>query len=157
MKPFVNKDALEKIIDVFKTDYNKDIAVSSLMQELKNLKEIEDPNFVKVVVDKDNFAMYFSRCPIPYLRDKSIHTKYYEHIGVYGFRKEALLDFYRMPMKTNESTEKIEAIRYLEYGKKIKMIETHYIGVEIDTPEDLKTANDFLIRPPKRNVHKQAK
>ena len=147
-EPFVNRDALKKIIEVFKTDHNREISVSSLMQEFKNIEEVKDPNFVKVVVDKDNFAMYFSRSPIPYCRDESASIKYYEHIGVYAFRKDALLDFYKMPMKINEVLERIEAIRYLEYGKKIKMIETKYVGVEIDTPEDLKMANDFLNQNP---------
>jgi 3-deoxy-manno-octulosonate cytidylyltransferase (CMP-KDO synthetase) len=93
-----------------------------------------------VIVDQNNFALYFSRSPIPYPRDKTINVKYFKHKGVYAFRKEALLDFYNLPMMELEASEKIECIRYLEYGKRIKMVETSIQGVEIDTPEDLERA-----------------
>jgi 3-deoxy-manno-octulosonate cytidylyltransferase (CMP-KDO synthetase) len=95
---------------------------------------------VKVIVDNRNFALYFSRSPIPYLRATDIAQNYYKHKGIYAFRKSALMDFQRLPMLGLEATEKIEAIRYLEYGKKIKMVETTVSGIEIDTPEDLKRA-----------------
>ena len=99
---------------------------------------------VKVIVDQRNFALYFSRSPIPYQRDTTVQTKYYKHKGVYAFRKEALLDFTKLPMKMLEVSEKIECIRYLEFGKKIKMVETDVQGVEIDTPEDLQRAKNLL-------------
>jgi 3-deoxy-manno-octulosonate cytidylyltransferase (CMP-KDO synthetase) len=101
---------------------------------------LKNPNTVKVVLDHQNFALYFSRSPIPYQRDRGIAIKYYKHKGVYAFRKQALLDFYRLPMLTLEAAEKLEQLRYLEYGKRIKMVETHVQGVEIDTPEDLERA-----------------
>jgi 3-deoxy-manno-octulosonate cytidylyltransferase (CMP-KDO synthetase) len=110
------------------------------MVRINDWDEINDPNTVKVIVDNRNFALYFSRSPIPYPRDTTIEDTYYKHKGIYAFRKRALMDFQRLPMKALEAKEKIEAIRYLEYGKKIKMVETKVSGIEIDTPEDLKKA-----------------
>lgn len=97
-----------------------------------------------MIVNKENFAQYFSRAPIPYPRNKDITTSYYKHKGIYAFTKQALLDFYQLPMGTLEATEKIECIRYLEYGKNIKMAETSLQGIGIDTPEDLIKANKIL-------------
>ncbi|QQY84012.1 3-deoxy-manno-octulosonate cytidylyltransferase [Tamlana sp. s12] len=139
-EPFTDKESLSKLIEVFKTDADKNIDLASLMVHITNEEEIQNPNTVKVIVDKFNFALYFSRSPIPYLRDKEAGAKYFKHKGVYAFRKEAILDFYRLPMLPLEASEKIECIRYLEYGKRIKMVETDVEGVEIDTPEDLERA-----------------
>ena len=110
------------------------------MTPINDWDEISNPNTVKVIVDAHNFALYFSRSPIPYPRDKETGVTYFKHKGIYAFRKRALKDFQKLPMKKLETTEKIEAIRFLEYGKKIKMIETHVTGIEIDTPEDLEKA-----------------
>ncbi|GGG49789.1 3-deoxy-manno-octulosonate cytidylyltransferase [Bizionia arctica] len=139
-EPFTEVSSLKKLIEVFKDDVNKEIDLASLMVHISDWDEIKNPNTVKVIVDKNNFALYFSRSPIPYPRDETIDVKYHKHKGVYAFRKEALLDFYRLPMLTLEASEKIECIRYLEYSKKIKMVETDVQGVEIDTPEDLERA-----------------
>tara|TARA_R110000868_G_scaffold82992_7_gene234425 strand:- start:12382 stop:13110 length:729 start_codon:yes stop_codon:yes gene_type:complete len=139
-EPFTDKGSLKKLIDVFKDDHTKQIDLASLMVNITDWDEIGNPNTVKVIVDKNNFALYFSRSPIPYPRDKTVDVKYYKHKGVYAFRKEAILDFYRLPMLPLEASEKIECIRYLEYGKRIKMVETDVQGVEIDTPEDLERA-----------------
>jgi 3-deoxy-manno-octulosonate cytidylyltransferase (CMP-KDO synthetase) len=139
-EPFTERESLEKVINVFYEDPNKEIALASLMVEIKDWDEIKNPNTVKVIVDQRNFALYFSRSPIPYPRDENAGAKYYKHKGIYAFRKQALLDFYELPMRTLEAAEKIECIRYLEYGKKIKMVETSVEGVEIDTPEDLERA-----------------
>lgn len=143
-EPFVKKEPLKKVIEVFYGEDADQIDLASLMQEMKDWKDITDPNFVKVIVDENDFALYFSRSPIPYPRDKDAGAKYYEHIGVYAFRKKAILDFYRLPMRSIEATEKIECIRFLEYGKRIKMVETDYMGIEIDTPEDLKKAEKYF-------------
>ncbi|MDO6759556.1 3-deoxy-manno-octulosonate cytidylyltransferase [Tamlana sp. 2_MG-2023] len=139
-EPFTDKESLRKLIEVFKEDKDKSIDLASLMVHITNEDEIKNPNTVKVIVDKSNFALYFSRSPIPYLRDKDAGAKYFKHKGVYAFRKEAILDFYKLPMLPLEASEKIECIRYLEYGKRIKMVETDVEGVEIDTPEDLERA-----------------
>jgi len=143
-EPFVKKEPLQKVVDVFKGADADKIDLASLMQEMKDWKDITDPNYVKVIVDQNDFALYFSRSPIPYPRDKDAGARYYEHIGVYAFRKQAILDFYHLPMRSLEATEKVECIRFLEYGKNIKMVETGYMGIEIDTPEDLKKAAEYF-------------
>lgn len=139
-EPFMDRSSLENVLKVFDNDPDKEIDLASLMVPITDKNEIEDPNTVKVVVDNRRFAMYFSRSPIPYPRNRDEPIPYYKHKGVYAFRKSALMDFHRLPMLPLESTEKIEAIRYLEYGKKIKMVETIVSGIEIDTPDDLKRA-----------------
>ena len=139
-EPFIDAESLEKIIQVFKNDTEKEIDLGSLMTPITDWEEIANPNTVKVIVDNQDFALYFSRSPIPYPRDKEVEATYYKHKGVYVFRKRALMDFQKLPMLPLEAKEKIEAIRFLEYGKKIKMVETHVTGIEIDTPEDLERA-----------------
>ena len=139
-EPFTEVESLKKLIQVFKNDSEKEVDLASLMVHITDWDEISNPNTVKVIVDKKDFALYFSRSPIPYPRDKEVPTKYFKHKGVYAFRKQALMDFYRLPMLILEASEKIECIRYLEYGKRIKMVETNVQGVEIDTPEDLERA-----------------
>ncbi|AUP81481.1 3-deoxy-manno-octulosonate cytidylyltransferase [Flavivirga eckloniae] len=139
-EPFTDKESLAKLIDVFKGDHEKTIDLASLMVHITDLDEINNPNTVKVIVDQSNFALYFSRSPIPFPREKNAGVKYYKHKGVYAFRKDAILDFYKLPMLPLEASEKIECIRYLEYGKRIKMVETDVQGIEIDTPEDLERA-----------------
>ncbi|MBA4744606.1 MAG: 3-deoxy-manno-octulosonate cytidylyltransferase [Muricauda sp.] len=139
-EPFIDAESLEKIIKVFKNDTAKEIDLGSLMTPITDWDEISNPNTVKVIVDHQDFALYFSRSPIPYPRDKEVEAPYYKHKGVYVFRKRALMDFKKLPMLPLEAKEKIEAIRFLEYGRKIKMVETHVTGIEIDTPEDLDRA-----------------
>ena len=139
-EPFTDRKSLESVLGVFEGDTQKEIDLASLMAKITDWEEISNPNTVKVIVDNRNFAMYFSRSPIPYPRAKEFAPSYYKHKGIYAFRKSALMDFHRLPMLSLESTEKIEAIRYLEYGKKIKMVESNVSGIEIDTPEDLERA-----------------
>jgi 3-deoxy-manno-octulosonate cytidylyltransferase (CMP-KDO synthetase) len=143
-EPFVQQAPLEKLLDVFKKDPSGQVQVASLMQVMKDKKNIEDPNYVKVTVDMQMNALYFSRSVIPYPRDQSIPIVYYEHIGVYAFRKEALLRFAKWPVTALEAAEKIECLRYLEHGIPLKMILTEYMGVEIDTPEDLQLAKQRI-------------
>lgn len=143
-EPFTSKSGLEQVLSVFNGSDAEKIDLASLMTEINDWKEISDPNAVKVIVDKDNFALYFSRSPIPYPRDKNVAVQYYKHKGIYAFRKDALMDFYRLPMRSTEAAEKIECIRYLEYGKNIKMAISNTQGIEIDTPEDLIRANKVL-------------
>lgn len=143
-EPFTERKSLAMLLEVFKEDTTKEIDLASLMTPMHSWEDVQNPNHVKVIVDNRNFALYFSRSPIPYPRDKEVNTVYYKHKGIYAFRKEALLAFPQMPIMPLEAAEKIEAIRYLEYGKKIKMIETDVTGVEIDTPEDLEKAKKML-------------
>ncbi len=143
-EPFVQKEPLEKLLQVFEGEAGKAIQVASLMQVLKKQQLINDPNYVKVVVDKNMNALLFSRSVIPYHRDQQITPVYYEHIGVYAFRKQALMNFTNWAITPLEAAEKIECLRYLENGISIKMIVTQYMGVEIDTQEDLIRAAKLL-------------
>ena len=143
-EPFINKEPLEKVIEVFKQDKDQKIDLASLMREITDWEAIENPNNVKVIVDQIGMALYFSRSVIPYPREQNVGVRYFQHIGIYAFRKQALLDFYHLPMKSLEASEKLEQLRYLEYGKKIKMVETNHVGIGIDTPEDLEKAKLLL-------------
>ncbi|MDR0737614.1 MAG: 3-deoxy-manno-octulosonate cytidylyltransferase [Prevotellaceae bacterium] len=143
-EPFTKREPLEKLLAVFNEADAGQIDLASLMQVMHHKEQIADPNYVKVAVDLNNFALMFSRSPVPYHRDVNLHPTYYEHIGIYAFRKQALLDFSKTPASPLESIEKIECLRYLEHGKKIKMVVTDYMGVEIDTPEDLRNAEKLL-------------
>lgn len=143
-EPFLKTEPLKKLISVFHDDHKHEISLASLKIKLKDLEEIENPNNVKVITDNQDFALYFSRSVIPYPRETSIKAEYFKHIGVYAFRKKALLNFAKLKMQPLEIAEKIECIRYLEYGMKIKMIETDFVGVGIDVPEDLEKARSIL-------------
>jgi 3-deoxy-manno-octulosonate cytidylyltransferase (CMP-KDO synthetase) len=143
-EPFINAEPLAKVIEVFKNDTNQQVDLASLMREITNDEEINNPNNVKVVVDQNSFALYFSRSVIPYPREKNVGVRYMQHIGIYAFRKQALLDFYSLPMKSLEASEKLEQLRYLEFGKRIKMVETTHVGIGIDTAEDLEKARQLL-------------
>jgi len=142
-EPFVKKEPLQKLLEVFK-DESENVRVASLMQVLTSQQNIDDPNYVKVAIDKKSNALFFSRSVIPYPRSTESHITYYEHIGVYAFKKEALLAFTNWEMTPLEAAEKIECLRYLENGVAIKMVTTNYMGVEIDTPEDLEKAAKLL-------------
>ena len=140
-EPFVKREPLEKVIAVFS---DASVQVASLMQVLTDATLIQDPNYVKVAVDINNNALFFSRSVIPYPRRTDSPIVYYEHIGVYAFQKQALLNFTNWPMSPLEAAEKIECLRYLENGVSIKMVVTEYMGVEIDTPADLIKAAKLL-------------
>ncbi len=142
-EPFLKTEPLRQLIEVFDNDGNEEISLASLKIKLTEQEDIESPNNVKVIADKEGFALYFSRSVIPYPRNKE-GVEYFKHIGVYAFRKNALLKFAQLEMKPLEIAEKIECLRYLEYGMKIKMIETDFVGVGIDVPEDLEKARLIL-------------
>ena len=144
-EPFINAAPLVKVLEVFRADYDKKVDLASLMFEITDEEEINNPNNVKVVTDQNGFALYFSRSVIPYPRERNVGVRFMKHIGIYAFRKQALLDFYHLPMKSLEASEKLEQLRYLEFGKRIKMVETNQGSIGIDTPEDLEKAR-LLIR-----------
>ena len=139
-EPFIDTISLSKLIQAFEEDANEEIDLASLKVAMTDMEAVQNPNNVKVITDVNNFAIYFSRSVIPYHRDKELEVTYFKHKGVYAFRKKALIDFYHTPMTPIEAAEKIECIRYLEVGKKIKMIETSVESIGIDTPEDLEQA-----------------
>lgn len=138
-EPFVSKAVLSKLLKVFKEKDAKKIDVASLVFPLSEVEEIINPNNVKVVMDVDNFALYFSRAPIPYPQDND-KAFYFQHIGVYAFRKKALQNFANLPMGMLEKAEKLENLRFLTNHMKVKMLVTLEKSVGIDTPADLEKA-----------------
>jgi 3-deoxy-manno-octulosonate cytidylyltransferase (CMP-KDO synthetase) len=142
-EPFITKEALAALKQAFTDDQT---VVASLMHRVVSQQELENPNVVKVVVDFDSYALYFSRSTIPYNRDNTDHLVYHKHIGVYGFRREHLLMFSKLRPGILENLEKLEQLRWLENGHKIKMIETTYDGFGIDTKEDYEKAKQLLKR-----------
>jgi 3-deoxy-manno-octulosonate cytidylyltransferase (CMP-KDO synthetase) len=142
-EPFLDVNSLHNLIQVFREDADKKVDLASLYFEIQDQAAIDNPNNVKVVVDQQQFALYFSRSVIPFPRSVDSKLRYFQHIGIYAFRKEALLAFASLPMQSLESTEKLEQLRYLEYGKRIKMVETSHKSIGIDTPEDLEKAREI--------------
>ena len=144
-EPFTDKEKLKKVIDIFAKDLTKSIAVASLMERITDPDDIANPNNVKVVVNKFGEALYFSRNVIPFPRDPNTKVSYYKHIGIYAYRKEALQQFTELPPSLLEETEKLEQLRYLENGFKIRLALTNIPTIGIDTPEDLERARKRLV------------
>ena len=147
-EPFVTRGPLEKLLHVFEDDLHGTVKVASIMTQITELERINDPNCVKVAVDLNFNSLFFSRSPIPYCRNLDSHTVYYEHVGVYAFRKEALLMFTHWPASPLERVEKIECLRYLENGIPLKMVISEYSAGKIDTPQDLERALQILSSSP---------
>ena len=143
-EPFINRKALADLLMTFRGEEAEDVSLSTLKIEIKKEEEIHNPNVVKVVTDAQNYALYFSRSPIPFSRDTTFHPTYYRHVGVYAFRREALLKFAKLAPLQNELAEKLEQLRYMEYGMRIKGVETDFVGIGIDTKEDLEQARKLL-------------
>lgn len=143
-EPFVKKSLLESLLMAFNHDPNEEVKVASLMYPLVNEEIINNPNHVKVVVDKNSNALLFSRSVIPFHRDKNISVTYYKHVGMYAFRKSALMDFTSWEATPLETIEKLEQLRYLENGVKIKMVVTDESPLSIDTPEDFENAKKLI-------------
>ena len=137
-EPFINKSSIEKLVNEFK---NIEVEMASLMRKFNDKEELNNPNNVKVIVDKDNYSINFSR--IPMISDlKNINN--YKHIGVYAFRKKTLIEFSKMKKTMMEKKERIECLRYINHGKKIKMVKTDFSGISIDIPQDLIRAEEYL-------------
>ena len=144
-EPLIDPRAIEKLIKTISCDSH--VVMASLMTKISDINELMSSDVVKVVVDKDNFALYFSRVPIPFLRDKwkSLKNKlildttdiFYKHLGIYAFRKYFLLKYSKMPQSYLEKIEKLEQLRALEHGYRIKMAETEFDSISVDTPADL--------------------
>ncbi len=143
-EPFVSKNQLEKLLASFEGAEGATVQVASLMKKFTDPALAENPNLVKLLVDENNFALYFSRSPIPFYRNKEVEKSYFEHIGVYAFRKQALLNFTTWPASILEKAEMLEQLRYLEHGIKIKMVEVFETSLKIDVPEDLVIAENYL-------------
>jgi 3-deoxy-manno-octulosonate cytidylyltransferase (CMP-KDO synthetase) len=136
-EPFIKKDPLEKLVRLFE---DPSVRAGSLMRKIEDRNEMGNPSSVKVVINKNNDALYFSRSVIPFAANTGIDIPYYQHIGVYGYRKDTLLQFTKWPASQLELTEKLEQLRYLENGVNIRMAVVDFKGVAIDTPEDLEKA-----------------
>jgi 3-deoxy-manno-octulosonate cytidylyltransferase (CMP-KDO synthetase) len=139
--PFIKKESLQQVIAQFN---DPAVQVGSMMRPITEAEDIQNPNVVKVVVDLNNNSIFFSRSVIPFPRDPQASSSYYEHIGVYAFRKEILLHFTAWPLTPLEKIEKLECLRLLEHGISIRMVLAPEKGVEIDTPEDLEKARVLL-------------
>ena len=140
-EPFIDKESLQKLLLAFE---DQNVQVASIMKKMENSDLISNPNYVKVTVDKNMNSLLFSRSVIPYQREQNITVDYYEHIGVYAFRKKALIQFTNWEPTPLEIAEKIECLRYLENGVSLKMILTTHEGIKIDVPEDLEKAEKYL-------------
>ena len=139
--PFIRREPLQKLLEQFE---DETVQVASIMTPLHDEQQIQNPNVVKVCVDKRGNALYFSRSVIPYDRNKTGNVSYYKHVGVYAFRKKALLDFTTWPVSLLEDAEKLEQLRYLENGVPLRMVLSDFTSVEIDTAEDLERAQALL-------------
>ena len=140
-EPFIQKEPLEKLVRLFDDPF---VQVASLMRKITDPEELAKPSAVKVTVDKNNDALYFSRSVIPFAANGGFEIPYYLHVGVYGFRKQALLNFTKWPAARLELAEKLEQLRYLENGIPIRMALVDFRSVAIDTPEDLSRAKEML-------------
>lgn len=139
-EPFTEKESLAALLAVFEQDNAQEIKVASLMHLLTDEQDIADPNQVKVVVDKQQNALLFSRSPIPYRRDRSASVHYYKHIGIYAFRRDTLSWFAGLSQSPMEQVEQLENLRLLENGVPIKMVLTEHRPIGIDTENDLEKA-----------------
>ncbi len=142
-EPFTDDISLRDLLAVFVDDVDTKIDIASLMFKLDDENEINNPNNVKVVTDVNECALYFSRSVIPFSRDNQ-SVDYFKHIGIYAFRKEALLKGTQLPINNLEQTEKLEQLRFIANGMKIKMVKTTQQPIGIDTIEDLEKARDLL-------------
>ncbi len=158
-EPFLNHSMIDSLVSVLRDD--RELVMASLMKRITNIEEINSPNMVKVVVDKNNFALYFSRSPIPHVRDseeilseqaygdyKNNKPRFYKHIGLYAYTKDFLFTFANLPQSSLERHEKLEQLRALENGYRIKMVETKYDTIGVDTPEDLERAKSAFSKNP---------
>lgn len=143
-EPFVKKELLENLLNAFKNDPGKKTEVASLMFPTADEQIIHNPNHVKVAVDKNSNALFFSRSVIPFQRDKTVQPVYYKHIGIYAYRKKALMNFTQWEITPLEAAEKLEQLRYLENGINIKMVLADGSPLSIDTPEDYELAKKLI-------------
>ncbi len=139
-EPMIHPLMVDELAQVFQ--YERNVQMATLIKRIHRAEDITNPNVVKVVVDRKGFALYFSRSPIPYIRDKhlgneDISGRYFKHIGLYSYTKDFLFTYTNLPKSTLEEEEKLEQLRVLEHGYKIKTIQTQYETVGVDTQEDL--------------------
>jgi 3-deoxy-manno-octulosonate cytidylyltransferase (CMP-KDO synthetase) len=147
-EPLIEPDAIDTLIESIESDAG--VLVATLMVPIAKPADIMDPNIVKVVLDFDGNALYFSRAPIPWVRDRNapVHAQHMKHLGLYAFRRSALLDFTTLPLGDLERIEQLEQLRWMENGFKIQVAETTHDSVSVDVPEDVERVERLL-----RNAH----
>ena len=149
-EPLIEPEMIDEAIKPLLAESS--LLISTLKTKIANEEELKDPNVVKVVTDREGFAIYFSRLPIPYVRESSefgvrsseLKATYYKHIGLYVYRKDFLLKFAKMKPTPLEDAEKLEQLRVLENGYKIKVVQTKYNSVGVDTKEDLERVREIV-------------
>lgn len=143
-EPLIEPAAIDQAVEALRTDGQ--VSVATLAVPISNPADIMDPNVVKAVLDFDGNALYFSRAPIPWVRDRGgpVHARHLKHLGLYVFRREALLDFATFPEGDLERVEQLEQLRWLENGYRIRVVETEYDSVGVDVPEDVLRVEQML-------------
>ncbi|MCK9197357.1 MAG: 3-deoxy-manno-octulosonate cytidylyltransferase [Syntrophales bacterium] len=142
-QPLFNPIQIEEVVQPLRDDPS--IPMSTLIYRIIREEEIGHPNAVKTVFDADGFALYFSRATVPFVRDRDKQTDYYKHHGIYAYRRHFLRTFAALPVGKLEKLEALEQLRALEYGYKIKVIETIHDSVEVDTPAELERVRQLLL------------
>ncbi|MCL4523035.1 MAG: 3-deoxy-manno-octulosonate cytidylyltransferase [Acidobacteria bacterium] len=145
-EPLIEPGAVDALADVFTDDADGEVQVATLCVPITNAADIMDPNIVKVVLDFQGDALYFSRAPIPWVRDEGsrVHARHFKHLGIYAFRREPLLDFPTLPPGELEKLEQLEQLRFLENGYKIRVAETSFDSVSVDVPADVARVEAIL-------------
>lgn len=142
-EPLIKASVIDELALAMREE--KASAVGTLIKKIESREEIENPHIVKVVIDQHKYALYFSRSVIPYPRDQKNHEGiYYKHLGIYAYRKDFLLNYKNLPKSNLEETEKLEQLRVLEAGYKIKTVLTDAETIGVDTPEDLQRVEQLL-------------
>jgi len=143
-EPLVHPSMIDGVAGALLND--DELSMATIAKRIDDLSLINNPNLVKVVIDKNNFALYFSRAAIPYRRDSSgsLSPTYYKHIGLYAYTKDFLFTYKNLPTGNLEKAESLEQLRVLEEGFRIKVIETDYDTFGVDTPEDLEKVKEYL-------------
>jgi 3-deoxy-manno-octulosonate cytidylyltransferase (CMP-KDO synthetase) len=143
-EPLIEPAAIDQAVEAIEAD--SEVNVSTLAVPISNPSDIMDPNVVKVVLDFDGNALYFSRAPIPWVRDRGgpVHAQHLKHLGLYAFRRAALLEFATFPQGDLERIEQLEQLRWLENGYRIRVAETEHDSVSVDVPEDVKRVESLL-------------
>jgi 3-deoxy-manno-octulosonate cytidylyltransferase (CMP-KDO synthetase) len=143
-EPLVEPAAIDTLVEAVESD--EGVSVATLMVPIAKPADIMDPNIVKVVLDFDDNALYFSRAPIPWVRDREspVHAQHMKHLGLYAFRRAALVDFATLPVGDLERIEQLEQLRWMENGYKIRVAETHHDSVSVDVAEDVVRVEQLL-------------
>ncbi len=152
-QPIFNPSLISHLVSPFRED--PEILMSTLKHRISDKKEVENSNHVKVVTDKEGFALFFSRSPIPFYRNRRSDRVYFKHLGFYAYRRDFLTKFNSLPEGELESSEKLEQLRALESGFRIKVVETSFDSIEVDTPEDIKRVEEILVRSGRRGYHEK--